>query len=460
MKNLVALIQTPFWAVNSPPFAVASLTAFLRRRRHIVLPFDLNRDFCKGSNRIYYDLWKYLSYAYDLTDSRYILRCCYLYNKKFFDNWVEKIINTGARIVGFTIYQTTSLFSLVLAERLKKRNKNLVIIFGGPDCGRERKGFGYIKLSYVDIVVTGEGEKTLNEIVSDLKKGAWKKSYKGVLVKSNGTIVNDGGRPLIRNIGTLPFPDFTDFPPKEYPKAVIPVSFSRGCISRCSFCGETIFWKHFRHKTAKRMFKELLYLKNKYEYDLFCFVDSLLNGNLKELEELCDLIIKNKLDIRWFGLARIRKDTTLTLLKKMKRAGCSDLQYGIESGSQKVLDDMNKGYKLDVIEKVLKLTKKAGIRVLTFWIVGFPTESLTDFFQSLKFILKNKGNVGIVFSATPCTLTGGSDININYRRYGILSNKSKMFWNSRNVNFIARFFRYIFFKICVNLIYFMNLIFQ
>lgn len=201
---------------------------------------------------------------------------------------------------------------------------------------------------------------------------------------------------------------------------MIPIVTSRGCVNRCTYCAERVFWKNYRFRSAENVYTEIKHQHDTLGKNSFYIVDSLINGNMKELERLCDLIIKdNTLRIYWGGKAAIRPEMTRGILQKLYKAGNRSIVYGIESGSDKVLQDMGKRFDIELTTKVIKETHESGIAVGTFWIIGFPTEKEEDFEETIRFIRTNKAYIDIVTPGYGCGILKGSELFINYRKYGI-----------------------------------------
>ena len=171
--------------------------------------------------------------------------------------------------------------------------------------------------------------------------------------------------PLIRKIDDLPFPDFSDFDWSRYPNPrLIPIMSSRGCVLKCSFCYETVYWKKFRVQSAKRIADEIQFqvenhpMKAEVEASpdrfYFMFADSLVNGYLKNLLRMCDELIERELDVEWGGQATIDKRMTSEVLAKLRQAGCLGLCFGLESGSQPVLDKMGKKFQVPEAVQLLR----------------------------------------------------------------------------------------------------------
>lgn len=444
----IALVQCPFHYSQTVSCALSCLSAYLRSKNHDVYAFDFNilyqHIFGEEPIRRKYPL--FFTSIYRLENFKIDKK-----RDDFLDLCAEKIMNSGADVIGFSISVLNVENSIALARKIKQRDRKKSIIFGGPDCSRNIRALEYIKLDCVDFVVCGEGEETLNEIFADLKRGIRKKSYRGTLSKYRGRIIDSVDERLV-DMDKLPYPDFSDFDMKLYPESckILPVEFSRGCTGKCIFCRERSFWKVYRCKTGKRMGKEIQYLVKKYNIENFRFTDSAINNNVKELNNFCDYVIKKRIKISWDSFARIN-GMNYELLKKMKEAGCSCLTFGLESGSQKVVNLMEKGFELHKTEKIIKHANKIGIEVTTTYIIGFPTETFLDFLKTLKFVWRMRKYVYMVpsFFFTPCK---GTDIHKNYKKYNMVSTnnlwRTKFYTNT----IISRIFRYYLFTIMIELL--------
>ncbi len=130
----------------------------------------------------------------------------------------------------------------------------------------------------------------------------------------------------------------------------------------------------------------------------------------------------------------------------MKESGCVELTFGVDSGSQKILDLMKKDYDINEMKEVIKNTSDVGIKVKTSWIICFPNESLRDFILSIKFIIKNIIYIDSILPPNTCGLIPGTELYDNSQDFGI-TNKNGFLWKTKNVNIFTRFYRKIFFNI-------------
>jgi radical SAM superfamily enzyme YgiQ (UPF0313 family) len=353
---------------------------------------------------------------------------------KICDRWFLEVADgaTEQSIVGFhVITQIGLLWSVVLAKSLKKILPQILTVLGGPAFLE----WNEVLLAHpeIDLIARGEGEITISEL-ADSFDGSLEsiKGIKGISYrnKKNKIIINED-RPLIESLDALPFPNYDDLPLREYPQnkfgmPIIPVVGSRGCIGNCVFCVEKRLWGNtYRTRTPENIVSEFKSIKEKYKTPIIRFNDSLLNRNINSLETFCDLLIKENIGMQWMGNARIRPEMTSELLSKMHQAGCMGLWYGIESGSQRILNKMKKGYGLETARKVIQDTARNGIRVLIFMIVDFPGETASDFEQSVDFLQRNRDYIDQV-SISRFGVLHDSEIAVNPQKYGIEVTKRKI----------------------------------
>jgi len=393
----VALIQCPAFGIDRPPIALAYLAGSLRKEGHQADIYDLNIDLYSKTEERNKKFWDF-DYIFQWSNQEYFYDIGLLLDEHF-KNWAGRIASDKPDVIGFSVQSSSLLSSLTLAKHIKNALPSNPIIFGGPLTST----FGQVEHIYslfgitessvpespiIDIVVLGEGEETLKEILKRLENKESLHGCNGTISVKNKEIIRNDARTLIKDLDDIPFPDFDGFPQNYKYKNRLPFLGSRGCIRACVFCDDCGMWKYYRTRSTQNMIEEIR-LRKSQGAEFLEFNDLLINGNLKQLLDLCNLLIKEKISIPWGGSAAIRPEMDLNLLKKMSQAGCRYLNYGIESGSSKVLKEMNKGFSLQAAEKNIKDTYNAGIQPCTNWIVGFPTETKKDFTDTLKFIKRN-----------------------------------------------------------------------
>ncbi|MBI4846585.1 MAG: B12-binding domain-containing radical SAM protein [Candidatus Omnitrophica bacterium] len=345
--------------------------------------------------------------------------------------WAQRIIGMRPKAVGMSLFVSSINMSILLAKQIKKLSPNMVIIGGGAEVTKiknrvMRNKYNLEGLSdetrelfnNFDVLVDGEGEEALPEILEAVDSNKTFKHINGVLYYS-GKVCITCERTLLKNLDAVPPPDFSDFNLNDYEMKRLPIVTSRGCVNKCTFCAESPLWRTYRYLSAEKVVADIKHIVKRYGVNFFEIVDSTLNGNIDRLEKICELIIASKIPLRWSAKATLNKGMTKTLLKKMAQAGCLSLSYGVESGSPRVLKDMRKNIDLSCAVNILKDTKEAGIEGNCFFMIGYPTEKEEDFQLTLDFINNNAALINQFDHVTGCHIEEGSYLGLNCDKYGI-----------------------------------------
>ena len=404
----IALIQCPGWGRECPPYALACLAAYVRREGFSAVCFDLNNEFYHASPE-YRRMWEDKD-CYSFWENESSVRRLIAKNESLVDSVVERILATGARVVGFSTHTTSFRVSLELACRLKRRDPSFTVIFGGPQCSRAQAGRSFAEEPCVDAVVVGEGELTLAAVLRRVSDGHALKPLPGLLMRHQGRVIDGGDRELIADLDSLPQPDYSDFDEAirgglyADPER-LDIFDSRGCVRTCHFCSEWQFWRRFRTMTGERMFAEVSAHILRYpRVNRFYFIGSLINGSIRSLERFCDLVIATDLRIRWQGQAVVSPAMDDRLLGKMARAGCEWLGFGIESGSESLRARMNKKFTNDNAFETLRAAHRAGIRVQINIMFGLPTETREDFEETIRFLARVRPHIETVLASQSFTV--------------------------------------------------------
>lgn len=440
-----------------PPLVTPTLSAVLEREGYEINALDLNIFTFNRVSPRYKVFWKPDRTKY-WADEKLFYKVTYpLFVQKFCKAWLHKILTTNPDIICFSVYYSSKWCSLLISKEIKKYYRNKVIIFGGPECSLWT-GKQFLETGNVDVIVIGEGEITLPEVIETIKENKISKPGPGILIKEGGKLKYGGEREPIKNLDKLPFPNFSSLDLKEYIQTsrelILPTLWSRGCLNNCHYCTHNIVWRHYRERSPENIVRELKYLKERYGVTRFQICDSAITWNPKRLERICDYIIKEPLNIKWEAFGRPDKWIDKKLLYKLRDAGCEQLRYGIESGSQKVLDKMGRRTEILHIERVIRDTSQTGIKVLSHFMVGYPGESWIDFMKTLWFILKNRKYFNRIL-VHYCEVYRGSALYKNPARYGIILGEKISHnvncWRTRNYSntYFIRLIRYaLIFLLC------------
>lgn len=278
------------------------------------------------------------------------------------------------------IYCNTSNYHRVVeyANKIKEMS-SAPICLGGPHPITNPENV--LKNKSVDLAVMGEGEITLIELLDFLNNGKNLSVVKGLAYKKDGgKIVVNERRELIQDLDSLPMParhlvPIEKYRPSPHHYLELPMATmmtSRGCPFGCLFCASRNVWgRNYRVRSVDKVIEEIKFLIGRYGIKNINFWDDLWGFHKEWTEEFCRRMIDENIKISWSCERRV--DTgDLEIMKLMKKAGCYSIFYGFESLDQDCLNAINKGIKVEQIENVIKLTKKAGIEVRANFILGLP----------------------------------------------------------------------------------------
>jgi anaerobic magnesium-protoporphyrin IX monomethyl ester cyclase len=320
-----------------------------------------------------------------------------------YDDFKIELSKRQPDIVGMTSTTLTYKSALRIAKIAKEVHPKCLTVLGGVHVTFwDDKALQ--ECPDLDVVVRKEGENTILELVQKLETG---KSFSGVLgitYRKDGKIVKNADRPYIEDLDSLPFPAHHLWPIerlRKYGNVIFPLMTSRGCIFWCEFCSAVrMFGRRFRMRSPKNVVDELEYLHNTYGADNFTFYDDTFTINQPRTAEICKEIINRKLKIQWDCETRVDM-VTKELLLTMREAGCYAIWYGVESGSQRIIDAMGKGFSLKQVMRAFKWAKEAGLMVVAGTILGSPGETKETAWETIKFVERlNPDDVGF-YIATP-----------------------------------------------------------
>ena len=297
--------------------------------------------------------------------------------------------------VGFSSTTLGIFAAAKVAEILKKNQDKLKIIIGGPHVTSVPEKTMRL-FPHFDLGVIGEGEKTIIELLDALENNGKLHNVDGLALHKGESIELTENRQLIQNLDELPMPAYDLFPRLSetyrapvfslYREPTMSVILSRGCPGRCLFCDRSVFGKVTRAHSVEYVMDMWKMLHFQYGIRDILVQDDTFTAFRKLLTGVCKRLKTEKLDMRWTCNARVDYMTP-EILKLMKEAGCWSISYGIESGSQRILDYMGKRITLAQVKQAVRWTKEAGIRSRGFFILGYPTESQAEVAKTIEFML-------------------------------------------------------------------------
>jgi radical SAM superfamily enzyme YgiQ (UPF0313 family) len=422
-KEKILLVLLPFWSPLIPPLGISCLKSFLQKHGCRVTAVDVNgeeqlrelydkyfdtlrnyvpednvgnfysigQDILRNHMMAYFNytdeneynqLIKLLvcnTYYFDIDDRQAgeldrIVKEFYTRLESYFIRLLEK---EQPDILGLSVFNGTLPASMFAARLTREKCPQVRIFMGGgvfaDQLAENTPNFEFFLEKtdhYLDKIVIGEGELLFLKLLRDELPD----SQKVFTLKDIDWEIMD--------ISSAEIPDFSDFNLRTYPN--LASYTSRSCPFQCSFCSETVQWGKYRKKSARQIVAELKELYRRHHYQLFYMSDSLLNPVITDLARE---FTGEELSIYWDGCIRVDKqacDTEKTLL--WRRGGFYRARLGLESGSQHVLDLMNKKITREEIKKALTSLAYAGIKTSTLWVIGHPSETEEDFQQTLDLI--------------------------------------------------------------------------
>ncbi len=297
-------------------------------------------------------------------------------------------------IVGIGLMTVESDWAFKLAKEIKEINHNVPIIFGGPHCAHEPEFI--LHDPNVDLMVIGEAELTIVELVEAIKDKKDLGAIKGIAYKKDGQYIKTAAREKILDLDwldqdyeTLNVKNYFNFEcSHEYLPAFdsfMPLVTSRGCPFTCIYCHD-IFGKDIRYRSAEKVLEEIEFLMKKYGVREFHILDDSFNIDMKRAKKIFDMIVERNLDVRIAFPNGIRADyIDDEMVEKMAKAGVYRLALGIESGSLRIQKLISKSLDIGILKDVISKLTKARISVNGFFMLGFPGETLDEMNQTIEF---------------------------------------------------------------------------
>lgn len=320
---------------------------------------------------------------------------------------VEKeLLKRKPDLVALTALTPTIGRALETAQVIKETLPDSIVVMGGY-----HPTFNFIETledENVDIVIRGEGEYIMLNLVQALENQSSLHDVKGIVFedKNSKEIVVNPEAPLIQDLDELPFPALNLLPMKKYrlldmDTHMTTMITTRGCPMQCSFCSSAaMHGKKIRERSVENIVDEIEYLKTNYDIDTIAFMDDTFTLKKRKVMAICDEILKRNIEIMWGCTSRV--DTLdEKLLKKMKEAGCITIFIGVESADQQQLDNMCKNTTIAKIENAFKIAHKLKIRTIASVALGMPGDTKEIMNKTVKFVHKLKPNYAIYSLATP-----------------------------------------------------------
>jgi anaerobic magnesium-protoporphyrin IX monomethyl ester cyclase len=291
------------------------------------------------------------------------------------------------KIIGIYVNLMTKINVLESMRFIKENLPSTKIILGGPDVR-------YNAVNYLthgaDVIVYGEGEETMRELCEAIRQGQSVEAIHGISFLKDNQLIETSEREKIKNLDDLPAPNRSKIDLQKYldawrthhGKNAMSVSTMRGCPYTCKWCSRAVYGLSYRRRSPERVVEELLSIKRNYNPDSLWFVDDVFTISHKWLSAFRDELKKYDLIIPYECITRADRMNE-EVIKILKETGCFRVWIGSESGSQKVIDLMDRRVDVQQVRQMIKLSKKEGIEAGTFIMLGYPGETEEDIEETI-----------------------------------------------------------------------------
>lgn len=383
---------------------------------------------------------------------------------KVFDMMVEEenladIVNVfQPELVGISANTPLIKGAWAAAEVVKKNSKAYVVIGGPHPTSLPEES---LAKEYIDWVIAGEGEKGIISLTNALMGQKSFRDVEGLVYQGADKEINYNPTQLLENLDELPFPAYELFKVDRYsvtqplkdPGKIGARAFylmtSRGCPYNCVFCYKGIYQKRWRCHSPEYVISEWRYLVEELNATEIGIQDDNFNLNKSRALKICCLLKENGLNkVPWVTNNGMRADhTDSELLKAMKQAGCKRVAFGIESGDEEIIKNIDKKLSLKKVSNAISEAKKVGLSTMGFFMFGNPGENETTMEKTIQFALKLDPDVAHFSIATPFPgtqlyskiLNEGKLLNKNWDEYGILEGKGVFELKEINPKLMSKF---------------------
>lgn len=310
-----------------------------------------------------------------------------------YDEVRKEIKEYNPDVIGIACFTTYRNSSYELARIAKEVKPEVKVVMGGPHATFM---WGQIikNIKSVDIIIMGEAEYTMLDVVYHLENKLPLSEVEGIVFRVGESFYMSKPRKVIENLDELPFPSYRDIDLKKYAIPCPPtfpysdikpsVSSSRGCFGACSFCSTKVFWGNWRARSPKNTVDEIEMLYKK-GARYFNFSDDIFTTDKNRVIEICKEMIKRDIKMQWYAETRVDVISP-EMFKWMKEAGCYLVQFGVESGSDYMLKNINKMITTEQIKNAFKMAKDARLQTEILLMVGNQSETWESIYETEKLL--------------------------------------------------------------------------
>lgn len=308
---------------------------------------------------------------------------------------IEKIKKKEFNVLGIGGIITVYNYIKWLSTEIKRVLPSVKIVSGGSVISSIPSLL--VDKAPIDVGIVSEGESTILEVIDAFEGKRGLGSVKGIIYKENGQIIRTEPRGRLHNLDDLPYPAYELFPMDSYlshpfelglerpagDSKHIQIITGRGCPFRCIYCHRN-FGNEYRVRSISHVIGEISLLNKKYGVTVFDIEDETFTVDTNRVVQFCDALIDHKLDIKWVCMSRVDR-VTPDLLKRMRDSGCIVCNFGLESGSQVMLDRYNKLVKVEDMENAIRWSREAGFSISCSFMIGGPGENTDTVQETIDF---------------------------------------------------------------------------
>ncbi len=305
----------------------------------------------------------------------------------------EEVIShvADADVVGLTAMTPTIGIALEIARRVKESRPDVPVLLGGAHATLLPEAT-LAGAPGVDIIVRGEGEKVIVDLLQALRSRQALYDLPGITYRGGGEVISTA--PATENVELdslpflayhlLPWHRYKPYPPHGRASPFAAIITSRGCPYHCSYCSKPVFGTKFRAQSPLRVTDEIAYYKEKFHIGELAFYDDVFTLDGKRAYAIAESMLHKGLKIPWTCETRVNL-VDRELLQQMKKAGCYAIAYGVESASPEILKTLSKNISVEQVEEAVRLTREAGIQTIGYFMLGSPGETPETVCQTIDF---------------------------------------------------------------------------
>jgi len=326
------------------------------------------------------------------------------------EDWLKQIENEQPEIIAFYTNLMTKINVIENLKAVKAKFPHIKTIVGGPDVTYNLKN--YLSTGF-DFAVIGEGEQTMLELCKAILNNTSFEQIGGIAYLKEGKVIQTNAREKIKVLADLPFPDrkgleienYLSVWKKHHGKRTLNISTQRGCPYTCKWCSTAVYGQSYRRNSPQRVVEEILQLKKEFNVEALWFVDDVFTVSHKWIEQLHAEFQKNNLFIPFECITRAERLNEV-VLHQLKEMGCFRIWIGAESGSQKIIDKMDRRVELKTVQEMMNKTQELGMEAGTFIMVGYPEENHEDILATYEHIRACNPDLLTITKAYPIKGTG------------------------------------------------------